>query len=213
MVAKKHAIYLLVVLLLASGVWYLARTATNTLPNTDEGSVNRSTTKLFTSKELGFSFEYPARFGVVNAAVYNGDPSGRAFAGNFEKCDEPGCVPLLLTFGAATNDFQAPREASAVESGEAWFKENGRYYYGSAADPVRREIPYRAGEIQAVNATGLILYGAANGETTPGELGANSRRAVFNLTDGEFRSLTFAWSQEHTPDVVVTGILQSIRIQ
>src|SRR5687768_1074687 len=99
MVGKIYVFSLLFILLLVSGVWYLTRTTTDTPSNAEDSPAYGSATKVFTSEEMGFSFEYPVRFGVVNAAIYDGDPSGRAFEGTFEKCDEPGCVPLLLTFG------------------------------------------------------------------------------------------------------------------
>jgi hypothetical protein len=138
----------------------------------------------FESKELGFSFSYPAWFGEVAFEIRKASETGEVFKGTFAN------VPF--EFGGITNNYS--------EGKEGWFTEfpgytlkNDKYYYNhlSWQDPNMDIVIEKLLKKIDIQGNKLLLL-KGSGELTLGDgLPDGVFGALVNLKNKKFHGLAF----------------------
>lgn len=126
---KKNIIFIFIIVAVATAAFFYFSPAQKSV----------SPVVSFSDKELGLSFDYPFRFGVVSVAVVDpgkrpGGETGEKLVGTFSEFSG-------LEFGGITNDFSAGRSGVLTDT-RGFLEENGKYYFKfvTAKDPISYEL-------------------------------------------------------------------------
>lgn len=131
--------------------------------------------RTFARADLGFNFQYPAKFGDVNFTMSDSPDMGKIFRGTFTKA--------TIEFGGATKNFEAGREGSFLDFGMFYGEPNRSITDWAEANEYGKTIPVKGSIV-------YLLTGKDNGGSFdsfgPGEIGA-----LVKLNSKEFPGVAF----------------------